>query len=84
VQIRPIKPKLKPPDNERLKVKFDILVLTFGFKFKLRRYNKELCEGKRRGEFVQRQQRQGIIKHARHVFHHVLDRRMMSQMTERD
>ena len=38
---------------------------------------KELCEGKRRGEFVQRQQRQALINHARHVFHHVSDHRFL-------
>jgi hypothetical protein len=41
VQVVPIKPKLKPPRNKRLKLICDILLSTSAFKFKLRRYNKE-------------------------------------------
>jgi len=40
VQIDPIKPTLKPPGTERLKLECDILLSTFAFKFNLRRYNK--------------------------------------------
>jgi hypothetical protein len=38
VQVDPIKPKLKPPGTERLKLKCDILLSTLAFKIKLRRY----------------------------------------------
>ena len=38
VQVEPIKPKLKPPGAERLKLKCDILLTIFAFKFNLRRY----------------------------------------------
>jgi len=32
-------PKLKPPGTMRLKLQFDILLSTSGFKFNLRRYD---------------------------------------------
>ena len=35
-----MKPKLKPPGTELLKVKCNILLPIFAFKFKLRRYTK--------------------------------------------
>jgi len=38
VQVDPIKPMLKPRGTKRLKVKCDILLSTFAFKFNLRRY----------------------------------------------
>jgi len=34
-------PKLKPPGTKRLELKCDILLSNFGFKFNLRRYNKD-------------------------------------------
>jgi hypothetical protein len=34
-----MKPKLKPPGIQHLKIKCDILVLTFAFKFNSRRYS---------------------------------------------
>jgi hypothetical protein len=40
VQVDPIKPKLKPAGTQRLKLKYDELLLNLGFKFKLRRYTK--------------------------------------------
>jgi hypothetical protein len=36
-----MKPKLKAPGTERLKLKCDILLLASAFKFKVRHYNKE-------------------------------------------
>jgi len=39
VQVDPIKPKLKPPGTKRLKLKCDMLLSTFAFKFNLRRCN---------------------------------------------
>jgi len=39
VQVDPVKPKLKPPRDKRLKLKCDILLSNFPFKFNLRRYN---------------------------------------------
>ena len=33
-----MKPKLKPPGTKRLKLKHDVLLSTFAFKFNLRRY----------------------------------------------
>jgi len=41
VQIDPIKPKLKPPGTNCLKLKFDILLSTSAFKSDLRRYSKD-------------------------------------------
>jgi hypothetical protein len=38
VQVDPIKPTLKAPGTKRLKLKYDEPLLSFGFKFKLRRY----------------------------------------------
>jgi hypothetical protein len=38
VQVDPFKPTLKAPGTKRLKLKCDLLLLTFAFKFKLRRY----------------------------------------------
>ena len=38
MQVAPIKPKLKPPETNRLKLKCDILLRTSAFKFNLRRY----------------------------------------------
>ena len=38
VQVDPIKPKLKAPGAKRLKLKCDILLSIFAFKFNLRRY----------------------------------------------
>jgi len=38
VQVDPIKPTLKPPGTKRLKQKYDKLLSTFAFNFKLRRY----------------------------------------------
>jgi hypothetical protein len=40
VQLDPIKPKLKPPGTKRLKLKRDILLSIFAFKFNLRHYIK--------------------------------------------
>jgi len=42
VQVDPVKPTLKPPGTKRLKLKCDTVLSTFGFKFNLRRYIKEL------------------------------------------
>jgi len=39
VQVDPIKPTLEAPGIKRLKLKLDILLSTFAFKFNLRRYN---------------------------------------------
>jgi len=41
VQVDPIKPTLKPPGTERLKLNCEILLSTSDFKFNLRRYTKE-------------------------------------------
>jgi len=38
VQADPIKPMLKAPGTERLKLKHEKLLSNFGFKFNLRRY----------------------------------------------
>ena len=38
MQVDPIKSKLKPPGTGRLKLKYDVLLSTYAFKFKLRRY----------------------------------------------
>jgi len=38
VQVDPIKPTLKAPGIERLKLKHEELLSNFGFKFNLRRY----------------------------------------------
>jgi hypothetical protein len=38
VQVDPIKPTFKAPGTKRLKLEFDKLLLTFAFKFNLRRY----------------------------------------------
>jgi len=39
VHVDPIKPKLKPPGCKLLKLKCDVLLSNFAFKFNLRRYN---------------------------------------------
>jgi len=41
VQVDPIKPTLKPPGTNRLKLKYDDLLSIFAFKFNLRRYNED-------------------------------------------
>jgi hypothetical protein len=41
VQVDPIKPTLKAPGTKRLKLKCDLLLSNFAFKFNLRRYTKE-------------------------------------------
>jgi hypothetical protein len=41
VQVDPIKPKLNPLGNKHLKLKFDVLLSNFAFKFSLRRYTKD-------------------------------------------
>ena len=38
MQVDPIKPKLRAPESNRLKLKCDVFLLNFGFKFNLRRY----------------------------------------------
>jgi hypothetical protein len=38
VQVDPMKPRLKPPGTERLKLRCDILLSTSAFKLNLRRY----------------------------------------------
>ena len=38
MQVDPIKPKLNPPGTKRLKLKCDVLLSTFAFKFNSRRY----------------------------------------------
>ena len=38
MQVDPIKPKLKPPETQLWKVKWDILLSTSAFKFNSRRY----------------------------------------------
>ena len=45
VQVDPIKPTLKAPGTKRLKLKYNVLLSTFAFKFNLRRYNTEREEG---------------------------------------
>jgi len=40
VQVDPIKPNLKPPGTERLKLNCDVLLSTSDFKFNLRRHIK--------------------------------------------
>jgi hypothetical protein len=42
VQVDPIKPKLKPPGTQHLKLNCDILLSTFAFKINVRRCNGEL------------------------------------------
>jgi len=39
VQVDPIKPKLKPPGCQRLKLSYDEPLSKFAFKFNLRRFN---------------------------------------------
>jgi hypothetical protein len=39
VQVDLIKPKLKPPGTERLKLEYDKMPSSFGFKFNMRRCN---------------------------------------------
>ena len=39
MQVDPIKPKLKPPGTQRLKLKCVRLLSTFAFKLNLRRYS---------------------------------------------
>jgi len=39
VQFDPIKPTVKAPGSERLKLKYEELLSNFGFKFKLRHYS---------------------------------------------
>ena len=39
VQVDPIKPTLKPPGTDRLKLKYDEPPSNFAFKFNLRRYS---------------------------------------------
>ena len=38
VQVAPMNPMLKPPENKRLTLKYDLLLLSFAFNFNLRRY----------------------------------------------
>jgi hypothetical protein len=38
MQVKPMKPKLKPPGSKRSKAKCEILLSTSAFKFNLRRY----------------------------------------------
>jgi len=38
VRFEPMKPTSKPPGTKRLKVKYDTVLSTFAFNFKLRRY----------------------------------------------
>ena len=44
MQVDPIKPTLKPPGTQRLKLKYDEVLSNFAFKFNLRRYNEERAE----------------------------------------
>jgi hypothetical protein len=39
VQVDPIKPTLKAPGTDRLKLNYEELLSNFGFKFDLRRYS---------------------------------------------
>ena len=43
VQADPIKPKLKPPRTKLVKLKYDVLLSRFAFKFNLRRCIAEGC-----------------------------------------
>jgi hypothetical protein len=52
VQVDPIKPKLKPPGTERLKLSGDALLSTSAFKFNLRRYIKDIQNWVRMGRLV--------------------------------
>ena len=45
VQVDPMKPKLKPPGTERLKLKCDTVLSSFAFKFDLRRYTAAKTSG---------------------------------------
>jgi hypothetical protein len=49
MQVEPMKPKLKPPGTQRLKLRSDILLSTSAFKFNLRRYIKGAHERYRYG-----------------------------------
>jgi hypothetical protein len=42
VQADPVKPKLKPPETQRLKLECDMLLSTSAFKSNFRLYTKEL------------------------------------------
>jgi len=42
VQVHSMKPKLKPPETTCLKLKWDIVLSTFAFKFNMRRYTEVL------------------------------------------
>ena len=44
MQVDPIKPELKPPGTERLKLNYDVLLLTSAFKINLRRYIQDLFQ----------------------------------------
>ena len=45
MQVDPMKPKLKPPGNKQLKLKCDVPLSNFAFKFNLRRYNQAVMRG---------------------------------------
>jgi len=51
VQLDPIKPKLKAPRFKRLKLRYDYLLLSFAYKFNLRRYNMGAARAKQVSEF---------------------------------
>jgi len=51
VQVDPIKPTLKAPGTERLRLKCDDLVSCFAFNFNLRRYNQAPCSLMQRRHF---------------------------------
>jgi hypothetical protein len=56
VHVDPIRPKLKPPGTQRLKLNCDVLLSTSAFEFNLRRYMKVavVTDGERiLGEAVQ-------------------------------
>ena len=40
MQVDPVKPALKAPGTQRLKLNYDYLLTSFAFNFNLRRYNK--------------------------------------------
>jgi len=54
VQVDPIKPTLKAPGTERLKLKYDEPPSNFAFKFNLRRYT-EIDELSRALDFARRE-----------------------------
>ena len=71
VQVDPIKPTLKAPGTQRLKLKYDNPLSSFAFKFNLRRYTQAPEHPRAHSATPSASSRQGSAETACHFLQHI-------------